>query len=243
MREKSSISKCSSSGFSVIELILVVAVIFVLSSISLFYATAHQKLYKPDEQALLITDLLQEARQRSLTQRETMRVEINRDANSVTLIDENTTMNGGLPDDVDNDQIVRSIRLLTSDQVTVGSAPGQIGYNPPEPTPVDTCVFNISVYPTSIAQSVCTIRFRPFSGESGQAAIVDAGTNPLGTDANPISVTIHVWSPSTATPTNSDISRAITIIGATASIRLWEFDENLTTTNKWKNSRRGGGTY
>ncbi|HCA56425.1 MAG TPA: hypothetical protein DEP46_00425, partial [Blastocatellia bacterium] len=40
------------SGFSVMELLMVLAIILVLSSLSLFYLTAHQALYKPDEQAL-----------------------------------------------------------------------------------------------------------------------------------------------------------------------------------------------
>ena len=68
---------------------VVMGIIVIMSTIVLFYTTAQKKLYKADEQALLLADMLQEARQRALTQRGTMRVEINLTNNTVKLYDEN----------------------------------------------------------------------------------------------------------------------------------------------------------
>ena len=79
------------SGFSLIELLAVFVVIGILVALSLIYANPHQKMYKPDDQSLQITDLLQEARQRSLTQRETMRLEISKTNNTASLYEENGT--------------------------------------------------------------------------------------------------------------------------------------------------------
>ena len=64
-------------GFSMPELLVVLTIIGVMGAVAIFYATAHKKLYQPDDQALQIADILQEGRQRALTQRRPMRVEIN----------------------------------------------------------------------------------------------------------------------------------------------------------------------
>jgi prepilin-type N-terminal cleavage/methylation domain-containing protein len=53
------------AGFSIAELLVVLAIIGVMSAVVIFYATAHKKLYQPDDQALQIADILQEGRQRA----------------------------------------------------------------------------------------------------------------------------------------------------------------------------------
>ncbi len=224
----------SDDGYSVIELLAVMAIIMVLSGITLFYLLGHQKLYKPDDQSLVALDLLQEARQRSLTQIETMRVEINRSNNTMRLIDENG------PGTADDDREIKKIKLFEPTEVRVGARPANIAVNPLEPLPVPTAVFKPSVYPTSISQDVCTLRFM------SNGTVLDAGTNPTGGGSVATGSTIHIWAPKKATPGESDIARAITVIGSTGTIRLWEWNQSLTTTNKWKDSRRastyGGGT-
>jgi len=225
-------AKCDEAGFSLIELLIVLVLIFILTGISLFYLSGHQELYKPDDQALQIVDILHEARQRALTQRETMRVEINRATNSITLIDENTIQDE--TDTADNDRVLKSLKLFDPSVVIVGVSPGQIAYNPPEPLPVPTTVFVPSVYPPSISQSVCTLRFR------ANGTVLNAGNDAIGSGAEVNGATMHIWSPSTANPANSEIARSITVIGSTGSIRMWEFDAGSTLENKWRDSRRMG---
>ncbi|MBK9165652.1 MAG: prepilin-type N-terminal cleavage/methylation domain-containing protein [Acidobacteria bacterium] len=224
-------SKISSeSGFSMMELLMVLAIILVLSSVSLFYLTAHQTLYKPDEQALLITDIFQEARQKSLTQRETHRIEINRTRKTVRLIDENT------PATVDDDAVIREMNLLEDSVVSVGVKPGNIDVNPPEPLPVPDAVFLPSNYPTSVGDSVATYRFM------ANGTVTNGGNTATGNGAVVTGGTVHIWSPNATEQANADIARSITVIGSSGSVRLWEYDRSLTTTNKWKDSRRSG-TY
>ena len=209
----------------------VVSVIFLLAGFSLFYLAGHQKAYKPDDESLIITDILQEARDAPLTQRRTMRVEINQSKNTVRLIDENqdSTTAG-------DDIVLKNVSLYNPAEVTVGGVPTNIGYNPAESLPDPTAVFKASVYPSSISQTVCTLRFK------SDGTVVDAGNNATGTGAVMTGATIQVWGPSEDHPAQLDIARAITVIGSTGTIRLWEFDRTLTTTNKWKDSRRYG-TY
>lgn len=209
-----------------VELLIVLAVITILLGISLFYLSGHERLYRPDEQALKIIDVFQEARQRSLTQRETMRVEIDLTDNVVRLIDEN------LPNTVDDDRVLRNITLAPQAQVKLTSRPPDISTNPVEIMPVPAAQFRPSIYPPSSAHNVCTFRFLR------NGSVVNEGTDAVGSNATTTGVTLFIWSPKPNNANESEIARAITVIGATGSVRFWEYNRNVSDTNKWKDSRR-----
>ena len=217
----------SESGFSVTELLVAVAIIGIMSATAIFYVSAHKKAYQPDDQALQIADILQEARQRSLTQRRAMRVEINLTTNTVRLYDENTDSTTA-----GDDVTLKTFTLFAPANVKVNAPPSEIGYNPQEPMPTPNALFKPSVYPPSIAQNVCTIRFL------ANGSVVDGGTNAIGAGAVVTGVTLHIWSPNKNTPSQSDIARAITVLGPTGVIRAWEFDHSSVAANKWEDSRR-----
>jgi len=231
MRNGPSKAVKSQKGFTVIELLVVIAIIALLGSVALFYANAHKKLYQPDDQSLQLVDMLQEARQRALTQRRTMRVEINLSTNMARLYDENLDATTS-----SDDVLIKGLTLFATANVRMDTRPSEIGYNPPELMTVPNAVFRTSVYTPSVAQTVCTIRFL----SNGQA--VDAGTNATGAGAVPTGLTLHIWSPNKTNPLQSDIARSITVLGATGVIRLWEFNHQSTATNKWQDSRRSS-TY
>ena len=213
-----------------LELLMVLLVISVLTAFALIYAYPHQKLYKPDDQSLQVTDVLQEARQRSLTQRETLRVEVSKTRGIVRLIDENS------PITADDDVLLKQVALFPEAEVRISSIPTDVTYNPPEPLAPPNASFPNSVYTGSVGEEVCTLRFM------SNGTVTDAGNNSVGTGAVPTGVVLHIWSPKTANQTEFEILRAITVIGTTGVIRLWEFNPALTTTNKWQDSRRYG-TY
>ncbi len=227
MKSRRPTSKQSGSGFSIVELLVVVSIIAIMSTVVLFYAFAHKKLYQPDDQALQLADILQEGRQRALTQRRTMRVEINISNYTAKLYDENVLSNTA-----NDDVLIKAMTLFQPTNVKVNTRPSEIGYNPPELMQVPNAVFKASVYPPSISQNVCTIRFL------ANGSAVDAGNNAIGTGAVPTGVTLHIWAPNKANPAQSDIARSLTVLGATGVIRLWEFDHSSTAPNKWKDSRR-----
>lgn len=221
-------------GFTLIELLMVLVVILVLSGVSLFYLSSHQTLYKPDDQSLLITDVLLEARQRSLTQRETMRVEINLTRMSATLIDENR------PATIDDDVVLKSINLFEPVEVVVGTQPSNISVLPPEFIPAPNAIFVPSNYTSSIGDNVCTLRFL------ANGSVSNGGNTAIGTGAVTTSSTLHIWAPNRGNSSDADIARAITVIGATGIVRLWEYDFSSSNANKWRDSRRaatyGGAT-
>ena len=221
-----------SRGFSMVELLVVLAMIFILSTVSLFYLSGHQRLYRPDEEALKIIDLLQEGRQRSLTQRETMRVEIDLTDNIVRLIDENdSNINTNTATD---DRVIKSSVLLPQTDVKLSSRPPDITTDPPETLPVPIAQFKPSIYPPSNTHNVCTFRFKR------DGTVVNEGTDAVGSNATITGLTLFIWSPKVNNPGASEISRAITVIGATGSVRFWEYNRNITDPNKWKDSRRSG---
>ncbi|MEO6587960.1 MAG: prepilin-type N-terminal cleavage/methylation domain-containing protein [Pyrinomonadaceae bacterium] len=215
-------------GFSLIEVLVVLTLILSVGATASYYLNGHKKLYKTDDQTLLIADLLQEARQRSLTQRETMRVEIDLTENHIRLIDENKVRTS------DDDVVLRILPVYFPNEVRIDRRAANIGYNPPEPLPVPTAAFLPSVYPSSTTHQVCTLRFQ------SDGTVVDAGTNSTGTGAVISGVTIHIWQPNGDNPDESSIARALTVIGSTGSVKLWEFDPSFPNDNKWKDSRRAG---
>lgn len=230
MRNEKLHPRVSESGFTSIELLMVLTIITIMSAVSIFYLVGHQELYKPDDQSLQLGDILQEARQRSLTQRETLRVEINLTDNIARLIDENRETT------VDDDVVLKTLKLFPQEQVRVGDRASNVTANPPEPLPADTAVFVTSVYPSSISDSVCTLRFK------SNGAVHNAGNDAVGSGSIATGATIHLWSSDPADANNADIARALTVIGATGTVRMWEWNFNSTETNKWNDSRRAG-TY
>ena len=84
---------------------------------------------------MLIADILQEARQRSLTQRETMRVEIDITENHIRLIDENTVATA------DDDEVLKILPVYFPNEVRIDSRANNIAYNPPEPLARSECCF------------------------------------------------------------------------------------------------------
>jgi prepilin-type N-terminal cleavage/methylation domain-containing protein len=217
-----------SRGFSILEVLIVLTIISLLSALSFFYLSSHQRLFKPDEQALKIVDMLQEARQRSLTQRETMRVEIDLTANVVRLIDENQT------NTAEDDREIRRDTLAPASDVKMNERPPDISTNPPETLSVPPAQFKTSIYPSSSGHNVCTLRFRR------DGSVVNEGTDAIGSNAAAAGMTLFVWSPKKDESNVSEIARAITVVGATGSVRVWEYDHEARASNKWKDSRRAG---
>lgn len=213
----------SAAGFSVLEMMAVVSIIIIMTTFALLSLTA-EKLYDTDKQAIYITDLLQEARQRSLSQRNTVRVEINKTKKQIRLIDEKK------PNTSTDDVLVKSIAYM-SDDVLIGTAPSNMSASPVELTPVPNISFTTSTHPLSSGNQVAVMRFL----KNGN--VTNAGTNDLGAGAVPTGATIYVWSkfPSDAspTPTVAQIFRAVTVLAASGSTRLWKCTVTSGNCDEW----------
>lgn len=199
----------SESGFSIIELVIVLVIIAILSAISLPYIYSYKKLYKSEDQSLKVMDLMREAAQLALTRRRTMRLEIDLTANALLIIDEN----GAAPN-----TLIKSIPLELPREVRMDIIPaGVVKPNPPNYTDAAysaDATGHLVGGATVVGNTVWAVRFK-----SDGSAVNAAGI--------PISANIYVWPPVTVgstTPRNTKEIRAITMFGGSGAIRYWKYD-------------------
>ena len=186
-------------GYSMLELIVVLTIIVVIISISIFSLIASRRAYAVDDAVGQVMNVFREAKQRALSQRQVMRVRINHSDRSIQLIDENTIGEG-----VDDDEIVRDERLVAADKISYAAPEG---VHPPA-SPFD---FTAVVYDED---GIWETRF------TSEGRIVDAASSPM-------SSTLFVYQVTSATdpaPLASGSIAAVTIFGPSASMRYWRYD-------------------
>lgn len=182
------------AGFSVVELMIVAAIIVILTAISFFVLAPHKRSYRADDAAAQATNFLRDAYQRALAQRQTFRVQIDRANKLITLIDENRLPVG------DEIEVRRDVLLdeVTLDPPVFGGTPITA---PPAPYSYPAAVY---------ASNVWVARFR------SDGSMVDA-------DGNPLSATLY-FSPMNLQTQEKTLIRAVTVFGPSGSIRAWKYD-------------------
>ncbi|MBV9241634.1 MAG: hypothetical protein JO314_06460 [Acidobacteria bacterium] len=199
----------SEAGASVVEILMVVVVILILSSVAIPYMWNYKKLYKSEDQALRMMDLMREAAQTALTERKTVRYEIDLTDNSVLLIDESFNAPKG--------QQIKKIPLESTRDVRVDVIPNGISKpNPPNYTDATFATDNVGhmIGATTITgHNVWACRFK-----SDGSVVNSAGT--------PLSANLYVWPPQSSgslIPRNTGEIRAITMFGGTGAVRYWKY--------------------
>ncbi len=197
------------SGFSLIEIIVVLVIIAVLSAISLPYIFNFTKLYKSEDQALKVIDLMRETSQLAIARRRTIRFELDRTDNAALIIDEN---NAGA------DTLIKSIPLEDRGEIRYDRKPVGVP-RPNPPNYPDTgfasdTVGHVAGGTTVSGNSVWVARFR------SDGSVVNRNDLPL-------SASIYSWPPITpgsTTPRSKPEVRAITLFGGSGAIRYWKYD-------------------
>lgn len=212
--------KTGEYGFSILELVIVVLVMAILAVMVVGFG--HQKLHYADRQANLVMDFMREARQRAITQQETMRVEINLDHRHIRLISENE------PGDSEDDQVLKAVALGDAQYIVFDKMPANMDAGPVEPTPVPPLKFKPSVYdvrekkgdpiipPTTkqfaLAMAKAAEDDDDDDGDGGKSTeslrdmvatlrflrngnVVDAGYNATGDGSMVTGATIYFWMP------------------------------------------------
>lgn len=223
-RKQKNKRKSAENGFSIIELIIVLLVISILSILAVMSFKSEKK-YLADTQAFQINDILHEARQRALSQRETMRVEINKTRNTVRLISENE------PGDAADDQEIRSIKLEAPAVLVVDAPPQNVSGSPSEMSPTPAIIFKASTHPLSIGDTVATLRF------TTTGKVLDAGSNSIGTNSAMTGATIYIWSPEYSDAgqplASGNVIRAITVQGTSGITGYWKCPVANSNCKKW----------
>ena len=196
------------SGFSVLELLVVVAIIGILSVISLPYIFNYKRLYKSEDQALKVIDIMRETAQLAVSKRRTMRFEIDLTDNAVLIIDENGNA---------ADFQVKKVSLELTNDLRVDVIPATITKpNPPNYT-------DITFATDTLGHLVGTTNI---TGHSVRAARFKSDASVVNAADTPISVNIYCWppiSPGSTTARNKGEVRAITMFGGSGAIRYWKY--------------------
>lgn len=187
------------SGFSLIELLMVSAVLLILTAISIPYLYNYTKLYKTEDQALRVMDLMREAAQISLTKRRTIRLDIDL-SDAARPVMRLTDENGAA-----TDVLAKTIPLEPFSEVRMDVAP--LGITVPAPPNYATA---------TLVGGVWTLRFR------SDGSVLNAANIP-------ISGTLFFWPPRAVpynaadlTPRNKAEVRAITLFGGSGAVRYWK---------------------
>lgn len=233
MKQKGSFSK-SEQGISIVEIVFVLLLIGVISAIVAGTLRA-PRLYAAENQALGLIDMMREAQQRALTQKKTMRVEINATQRFVRLINENEPIdanNDGVDDapTANNDLIVKTLPY-TDSNVFIAVTPTNMSAVPTETTPVTPAALSTSTHPLSVGNQVVTMRFR------SNGTVLNAGSNAIGTNSIPTGATVYVWSKkdsdTSLNPTIANVLRAVTVSGSSGLARLWKCGVTTSGCTTW----------
>ncbi len=213
----------SQRGFSMVEMIIVLVIIGIMSAI-VGSALIAPRLYAAEDQTLKLIDLMREAQQRSLTQKTTVRVEINSTRRVIRLITENEPAdanNDGIPDarTPNNDTILKTVPYVSND-VFIGITPSNMTATPTETIPIPPVAFANGTHPLNLGNQVVTMRFR------SNGTVENAGNDAIGTNATATGATVYVWtrrpSDTSPTPTAAYVLRAATVFGSSGLTRLWK---------------------
>jgi Tfp pilus assembly protein FimT len=180
-------------GYSVIELLVIVSVIIVLTGAAVFSMLPQKRAYSTDDAAAQVSNFLRDAYQRAISQRQTMKVQIDRSTMLIKMFDENTLPTG---DEIE----IRRAQLnpeISVNQPTVGGS----SLNPP------ASPFNYPV--ATYSSNLWVARFR------SDGSVVDANGNTL-------SATIF-FSPVSMKTNETNLIRAVTLFGPSGSMRFWRY--------------------
>lgn len=198
-------------GFSMIELIIVVGIMAILTAISVPYLFFYKTLYKSEDQALKVMDLMREASQLAMTRRRLIRFEIDLTTNRALIIDGNDP---GWADD----RLIKGVPLETVDEVRMDQIPaGVTKPNPPNYADVAYVVDGIGHLDQTgtpvIGNTVWQVAFRR------DGTVVNSLNNP-------VSANLYFWPPVTpgsATPRSEGEVRAVTMFGGSGAVRYWKY--------------------
>lgn len=204
-------------GYSLLELLIVVTIISVMSSFAVFQYVGNKKAYATEFEAFKIINMLRNASQRAISQKQVMRVEIDVDDNVLRLIDEES-VEATSPDPHTNDFVVTTQPLDDNLRIIKAS-------DKSEPPTGITTTPNSAIGPANFARSTNPLSLNK---KVWVARFLSNGTVVNETGVSPTSATIYVWQPASdvnATDT-PQLVRAITLFGSSGAVRYWVYDGN-----------------
>lgn len=197
-------SRARNRGFSVVELLMVMAIIAIMIAMTLPTIFQARRVYAVDDASTQVIDILQFAQQRALAERQIMRVDIvaGTDSTQGTIqVTDQETLVGGAGDDV----VIRSELLPDNKEVTLNT---NVGLFPLPPRPFN---FNHWTWPSG--------RLRVFFMPDGIVT-----SDPTAPTLLPQSFTLTMYVPISPGVPDTGLTSGITLFGPTGSVRAWGYN-------------------
>lgn len=201
--------KNSQSGFSVVEIMVVVIVMMIMTGIIVFSFRGNKRAYIADDSATQVLSFFREAYQRALSQRQAQRVTIDR-GNRIIKLTDMGLLPGGDEVTINRGVISTAVTLV---QPVISGNPLSV---PPAPYNYASADFgtgeSIDIYFLADGSVTTTTGFNNSTFAPASFTFFFAPSTVASTNAS--------QTPATA----GNLIRAVTLFGPTGSTKLWRFD-------------------
>ncbi len=194
-------------GYSLVETLIVVALIGVLSAIALPQLIAERRLSRSVGVTREILSQLRHARQLAMSQRQAFTFQYNDITKQISIIDHNNNIGLFLFADPAYPNTAGSSVISATPLATGGLVQSEITYGIPAGLPGGALADGISM--TGLTNNQLNITFQP------DGSVIDAAGNPVGR-------AMFLYNSNAAQATAS----AISVIGASGRVKIWRYDRN-----------------
>jgi prepilin-type N-terminal cleavage/methylation domain-containing protein len=194
-----------SSGHSLIELLVVVAMIGVLTSMVLPQLLVQRRLTRSVTVTREILAGLRQARQLAMSQRQAFTFQYNNTTKQISIIDHNTNLGSAMLLDPSYPNTAGSQIFSTTPLAADPMLSAEITYGIPAGLPVGALADGISM--TALFNNQINITFQP------DGSVIDGAGNPVGR-------AMFIYNNRAARGTAS----AISVIGASGRVKIWRYD-------------------
>ena len=193
-----------SSGHSVIEMLIVVALIGIVSSIALPQFIAQRRLIRSIGITREILTQLRQTRQLAMSQRQAFTFQYDNGTKQISIIDHNSNPGGSMLADPSYPNTAGSV-VVSSTPLAETAISSEINYGMPSGLPNGALSDGIAMTP--LFNNRFTVTFQP------DGSVIDAAGDPQGR-------AMFIFNNRAAPGTAS----AISIIGASGRVKIWRYD-------------------
>jgi len=192
-------------GHSLIELLIVVALLGIVTSLALPQLLAQRRLSRSVSVTREIMTALRQTRQLAMSQRQAFTFQYNNATKQVSIIDHNSNLGAPMLVDASYPNTAGSQVFTTTPLVADPLLSSEITYGIPSGLPAGALSDGISM--TALTNAQINITFQP------DGSVIDGAGNPVGR-------ALYIYNNRAARET----ATAISVIGASGRVKVWRYD-------------------